>query len=95
MAPGLSPAARAEPKLAVALDLCVQSLRTLANYELDHSLQRRLRDLGERKEDLDASQHDELISLMAFAEKRTAEKLLAQVALKQLREVLPELVDTL
>jgi hypothetical protein len=80
------------PRFAMALDLCVRSLRGLAQYELDESLQRRLSDLGARKEFLDSDEHDELLSLVSFAEKRTEEKLQAQLALRRLGEFLPDLV---
>ena len=72
--------------------LCIRSLRGLAQYELDDSLQRRLSDLGERKEFLDAAEHEELVSLVSFAERRTQEKLQAQLALRRLGEFLPDLV---
>jgi hypothetical protein len=94
MAPGFAATVESEPRFAIALDLCVRSLRGLANYELDESLQQRLLDLGERKEFLGGAEHDELVSLVTFAEKRTEEKLQAQVALRRLGEFLPELVGT-
>jgi hypothetical protein len=92
MAPDSSSIADPDPKFAIAMDLCVRSLRGLADYELDESLQRRLADLGERKEFLDPAEHDELMSLVSFAEKRTEEKLQAQLALRRLGEFLPTLV---
>jgi hypothetical protein len=81
-----------DPRLATALDLCIRSLRVLAQYELDEPLQRRLSDLGERKEFLDSAEHEELVSLVSFTEKRTEEKLQAQLALRRLQEFLPDMV---
>jgi hypothetical protein len=73
--------------------LCVAALRRLAEYELDEAINERMIDLGERKEFLDESEHAELMSLVSFSERRTTEKLEAQVALKRLGEVLPEVVN--
>jgi hypothetical protein len=63
------------------------SLQSLADYELEPPLQRRMTDLGERKEFLTAAEHDELLSLVAFTERRTAEKLTARLALSRLQEL--------
>jgi hypothetical protein len=82
-----------DPRLHSALRSCGQALRLLADYQLDSSLDRRLQDLGERKEFLNAEEHAELMALVAFAQKRTLEKLEAQVALERLREFFPDVVD--
>jgi hypothetical protein len=92
MPPDSSMVAEANPRFAAALDLCIRSLHGLAQYELDDSLQRRLSNLGERKEFLDSAEHEELVSLVSFAERRTQEKLQAQLALRRLGEFLPDLV---
>jgi len=84
----------ADPRLQAALNECVTSLDGLAHYTLDPAIEKRLRDLGERKEFLDAQEHDELLALVAFTERRTIEKLGADHALKRLREVVPELLET-
>jgi len=65
----------------------------MAEYELDDSVNRRMRQLGERKEFLDEDEHAELMSLVDFAERRTREKLDAQLALNRLGEILPGLVQ--
>ena len=82
-----------DPKFLRAIQSCVQTLRRLANYELPPALDRRLQELGEQKEFLDRAAHQDLLALVAFSQQRTLEKLEAQVALKRLQELFPELVD--
>jgi len=79
-----------EPEFRQALDLCVGALHRLADYELDPAVNRRMQELGERKEWLDEGEHEELLSLVAFSEKRSLEKLEAKLALERLGEFLPE-----
>ena len=79
-------------KLKTALSPTVAALRRLAEYELEPSIDRRMQRLGERKEFLGKEEHAELLALVTFAERRTIEKLEAEVALKRLRELMPELV---
>ena len=86
-------AVKSQPGLQTALGLCVGALRRIVEYELDPGINRRLRQLGERKERLDEGEHDELMSLVAFTETRSVEKLQAQLALKRLGEILPEVVE--
>jgi len=88
----LTDALRSEPGFEDALGLCVGSLRRIAQYELDEAVQRRMQRLGERKDQLDAEEHDELISLVEFSERRSRERLDARLALQRLGEVLPDLV---
>lgn len=82
-----------QPGFADALGLCVGSLRRMAEYELDDTVNRRMQCLGERKEFLNNEEHAELISLIEFSERRTREKLDAQLALKRLGALLPDLAD--
>jgi hypothetical protein len=89
----LADALHAQPQFKSAMRLCVAALRRLAEYELDGAINDRMLDLGERKEFLNESEHAELMSLVSFSERRTTEKLEAQVALKRLGEVLPEVVN--
>ena len=89
----VSDVVRSEPELETALGLCVGSLRRIAEYELDDTLNSRIRTLGERKEFLSADEHAELMSLVGFTERRTREKLDARLALKRLGKFLPELVQ--
>ena len=72
---------------------CIDALRALADYQLEPALDRRLNDLGERKEFLTQDEHAELLDLTAFARHRSVEKLKAQVALRRLEEVAPDLTD--
>ena len=81
-----------DPEFQSALSACTDTLQRLADYELDASLERRLRDLGDRKEFLNSQEHEELLALVAFAQKRTVEKLEARVALQRLRTAIPGLV---
>jgi len=71
---------------------CVRAMRPVADYQLEPALDRRLRDLGERKEFLSPEEHAELIDLVAFSRKRSIEKLGARLALRRLNEIAPEVV---
>jgi hypothetical protein len=73
-----------------ALAPSVSALRRLARYKLEPPLDRRMHALGERKEFLGKEEHDELMALVNFAQRRSIEKLEAQVALKRLNELLPD-----
>ncbi len=75
-----------------AISSAEAALRRLANYELDEPLAHRLEALSEEKEFLTAEQHAELLALVEFARRRTIEKLEAQLALKQLHDIVPEMV---
>ncbi len=83
---------QSEPRFEAALHLCVDALRRMAEYRLDDSVNRRMRQLGERKEFLTEEEHAELMSLVNFTQGRTLEKLDAQRALDRLGEMLPGLV---
>ncbi len=80
-------------ELKTALSPTVAALRRLAEYELEPSIDRRIQRLGEQKEFLGKEEHAELMALVTFAERRTIEKLEAEVALKRLRELIPDLVN--
>jgi hypothetical protein len=82
-----------EPQLRLALNSTETALRRLANYELDPPLAGRLEFLSERKEFLNEEEHAELLALVGFARRRTIEKLEARLALKQLHEIVPEMVS--
>jgi len=81
-----------EPNFQSAIKAVVTSLRGVAGYELETPLADRMQDLSERKEFLSEDEHEELMALVDFSQRRTVEKLEAQVALKRLGEVVPELV---
>lgn|GEM_PF-1970183 len=70
-----------------ALYPSVTALSKIARYKLEPSLDRRIRDLGERKEFLNKKEYAELLALVAFTQQRSLEKLEAQAALKRLRKV--------
>jgi hypothetical protein len=91
--PQLAAALTSTPEFESALSLCVRSLRQIADYELDPTIDRRLRELGERKEFLDQAEHDALLALVEFSQRRSQEKLQAQLALKRLGEFMPEMVQ--
>jgi hypothetical protein len=80
----------ADSELRSAVEACVSALRTVASYELEPSLERRLLDLGERKEFLAQAEHDELMALVDFTRRRTIESLEAKRALDRLHDVFPE-----
>lgn len=81
-----------KPPFKRAMDSCVSALRRMAAYELEEPIQKRLLELSENKEFLKKAEREELMALVEFWQKRTIEKLEAQVALKLLRQVLPDLV---
>jgi hypothetical protein len=80
-----------EAQLRSVLQACQRALRRVVDYRLDPALDQRLRDLGERKEWLSAAEHDELLALVDFSQKRTLEKLEAEAALHDLQAACPEL----
>ncbi len=82
----------ADPQLHSAVEACAAALRKIVGYELEPSLQRRLQDLGERKEFLSADEHDELMAWVDFTRKRSLEALEAEVALQRLRAFIPDVV---
>jgi hypothetical protein len=82
-----------EPPLRAALQTCVSALRKLAAYQLDPVLGQRMLYLGENKEKLGPQEQAELMALVAFTQKRTVEKLEAELALQRLAAVIPDLVE--
>lgn len=81
-----------EPGFQSAMTAVVASLRRAAGYELETPLATRIQDLAERKEFLGAAEHEELMALVDFSQRRSVEKLEAELALKRLGDVLPELL---
>ena len=85
------------PTVQLAEDIvrdCIYALRPVADYELEPALDKRLSDLGGRKEFLTSDEHAELLDLVAFARHRSVEKLKAQLALHRLKEVAPDMIDS-
>lgn len=74
-----------------ALTTCLGALRDVAASKLEPALDRRMLDLGERKEFLGPEEHAELLALVAFAQQRTREKLQAHLALQRLQAAFPDL----
>lgn len=81
-------------RLQAVLQTCERALRRVADYRFGPALDQRLRELGERKEWLSASEHEELLALVAFTEQRTLEKLEAEAALRELQTASAELTAT-
>ena len=79
------------PEFESALGRGVKALRQIAGYELEPGIQRRMLDLGERKEFLSEAEREELLALIDFSEHRTLESLEAQAALQLLGRMVPEL----
>ena len=86
--PGSAPA---EPAWKAALASSATALRRVAGYALPPELDRRILDLGERKETLTPDERAELMAWVAFTQQRSAEKLEAEVALRRLAAVCPDL----
>lgn len=82
-----------DPHFQLAIEACAVALRRVAAYELNPTLRQRMHELGEHKEYLTQAEHDDLLALVDFAQKRTIEKLEAQTALARLRAALPGLVS--
>ncbi len=78
-------------RLQCAFQTCERALRRVADSQLDLALNRRLLDLGERKEWLSEAEHDELLALVAFSQQRSLEKLEAESALQDLHQACAEL----
>lgn len=89
----MSTVSTTEPRVRMALGSCVAALRRLAAYQLDSALDRRLQDLSEQKESLSPEAHEELMALVVFTQQRTIDKLEAQLALKRLSKILPDVVE--
>jgi hypothetical protein len=87
----MSATAPTEPARRAALASSVAALRHLAAYTLPSELDRRVLDLGERKETLTTEERAELLAWVVFTQQRSAEKFEAEVALKRLADAFPEL----
>jgi hypothetical protein len=60
------------------------TLRRVAGYRLPPALDRRILDLGERKESLSPDEREELLAWVEFTQERSAERLEAELALRRL-----------
>lgn len=81
----------AEPDWQAALAASVSSHRRVAAYILPAALDARMLDLGERKESLTPIERGELLALVEFTQARSVEKLDAELAVRKLTAVCPEL----
>jgi hypothetical protein len=91
---GMSTAVTNGPKFKRVMRTCVKTLRDMAAYKFGRAFRKRLRELAENKDSLTKAERVELSYLVDFWQKRTLEKLRAQVALKYLDEILPDLVSS-
>jgi hypothetical protein len=82
-----------DPKLVSALEDTVDVLRSVAEYRLPPEVVDRMRELGENKEACTPEEREEHRNLADVWLKRSLQKAQALRALKQLHDVLPELVD--
>lgn len=87
----MSASAPAEPAWRAALASSAAALRRVAGYTLPPELDRRILDLGERKEALTPEERAEFLAWVAFTQARSVEKLEAELALRRLAAVCPEL----
>ena len=85
--------ATAEPARRDALEASAAALRRVAGYTLDPAVDRRLLDLGERKEFLSPAEHQELLAWVAFTQQRSLDKFQAEAALQRLLAAYPELAE--
>jgi hypothetical protein len=74
-----------------ALATSTAALRRVVGYALPPALDRRILDLGERKESLTPDERAELLAWVTFTQQRSAEKLEAELALRKLADVFPDL----
>lgn len=80
-----------EPARNEALYASASALRRMTGYELPAELDKRILDLGERKESLTTEERAELLAWVSFTQQRSIEKYEAQLALKRLASVFPEM----
>ena len=83
----------ADARWQAALQQGVRALERVSHYVLPVVLDRRMQGLGERKEYLDAAEHEELLALVTFTNERTLEKLQAELALRELQTLLADEVQ--
>jgi hypothetical protein len=86
----MSAVSTTDPQLQAAVQNSMRALRRVAGYTLPPTLDRYIRELGERKESLSPAEHEQLLALVSFTEQRTLEKLQAELALRQLQTFFPD-----
>ena len=80
-----------EPAWTAAITSSVAALKRMSGYTLPDALDERILSLGERKESLTEGERAELLAWVMFTQQRSAEKLEAELALRRLATVCPEL----
>lgn len=74
-----------------AVSRSVSAHRRVASYTLPPALDAKLLDLSERKESLTPTEREELLALVAFTHSRSIEKAEAELAVRRLTDVYPDL----
>jgi hypothetical protein len=87
------PAATLDPARDEAIHSSATALRRVSGYALPPELDRRILELGERKESLTSDERDELLAWVRFTQQRSIDKFEAQLALRRLTTVFPEIAD--
>ena len=90
----MTSSASLEQPWQAAFAASVATLRRVAGYSLPPELDRRVLELGERKETLTDEERAELTAWVAFTQQRSIEKREAEVALCRLATACPELAVT-
>jgi hypothetical protein len=80
-----------DPAWRAAVSSSVTAHRRVAAYTLPPALDARMLDLGERKESLTPTERDELLALVTFTQERAVEKFDAELAVRKLTAVCPDL----
>jgi hypothetical protein len=86
-------AATLDPARNDAINSSAVALRRIAGYVLPPELDRRILELGERKDTLTPDERDELHAWVKFTQQRSIDMFEAQLALRRLTSVFPELAS--
>lgn len=81
-----------EPTRSAAREATI-TLRRVAAYRLPPALDRRILELGERKDSLTPNERDELLAWVAFTQERSIERVQAELALRHLADAFPDLTS--
>jgi hypothetical protein len=87
----MSTGATIEPARNKAINTSAAALGRMAAYVLPPELDRRILDLGERKEQLTEDERAELLAWVEFTQQRSIEKHQAQLALRELANAFPDM----
>lgn len=85
----MSTGATIEPSRDKAINTSASALRRMAGYVLPPELDRRIPDLGERKDELSEAERAELLAWVEFTQQRSIEKAEAQLALREVASAFP------